>query len=117
MLKIQNGWRADMNERDVYEKTHGHRKISEWTRSHMVGGFALGVAYGIVRGAYRIDSWFRSEQPHDRGKNRWGFHGTPAIELADTVGTHVRDVFPNQVMYRRFLDGYAGSPVADTSPV
>ncbi len=117
MLKIQNGWRAEMNERDVYEQTHGHWKISEWTRGRMVGGFALGIAYGIVRGAYTIDSWFRSEQPHDRGKNRWGFHGTPAIELADTVGTHVRGVFPNQVMYRRFLDGYAGSPIADTSPV
>lgn len=117
MLKIQNGWRADMNEHDVYEKTRGHWIISEWTRGQMVGGFALGIAYGIVRGAYTIESWFRSEQPRDRGKNRWGFHGAPAPDLAHVVGTHVRDVFPNQVMYRRFLEGYAGSPVAAPSRV
>src|SRR5690606_34611019 len=27
MLKIQNGWRADMNEAEIYEKTRGHWKI------------------------------------------------------------------------------------------
>ncbi|KXZ61396.1 hypothetical protein Mlaev_00655 [Microbacterium laevaniformans] len=113
MLKIQNGWRADMNEREVYEKTRGHWKIAPWVREE--AQYALGIAYGIVRGAYRIDSWFPSEMPWDRGKNRWGFVGESAPELADTVGTQVRDVFPNQVMYRRFLSGY-GRPSVDADP-
>lgn len=106
MLKIQRGWQPGMNETEVYEKTRGHWKIAEWVRDRMIGGYALGVAYGVVYGAYRIESWFRSEEPWDVGKNRWGFVGAPADELAHVVGTHVRDAFPNQVMYRRFLDGY-----------
>lgn len=116
MLKIQNGWRADMNEHDIYEKTRGHWKVADWVRDQSPL-YALGIAYGIVRGAYRVDSWFRSEKPWDKGKNRWGFVGESAPELAHVVGTHVRDAFPNQVMYRRFLNGYAGSPEAETSPV
>ncbi|MGF3054949.1 LEM-3-like GIY-YIG domain-containing protein [Microbacterium sp. YY-01] len=71
----------------------------------------------LVRGAYRIDSWFRSQMPWDKGKNRWGFNGEPAEELAHVVGTHMRDAFRNQVMYRRFLNGYEGSVDAAPSPV
>lgn len=108
MLKIQNGWRADMNEAEIYEKTRGHWKIGHEVREH--AQYALGIAYGVVRGAYRIEpgSWFLSTQPWDEGQNRWGFVGADAPEVAHVVGTHVRDVFPNQVMYRRFLDGYGG---------
>lgn len=111
MLKIQNGWRPDMNEQDVYDRTRGHWKIAGWVRDE--AQYALGVAYDIVRGAYRLDSWFPSEMPWDEGKNRWGFVGTPAPELAHLIGTHVRDAFPNQVMYRRYLEGYPGSTVDD----
>lgn len=115
MLKIQNGWRPDMNEQEVYDKTRGHWRIASWARDQ--AQYALGIAYGIVRGAYRIESWFPSEMPWDQGKNRWGFVGEPAAELAETLGTHVRDAFPNQIMYRRFLNGYAGSVDAESSPV
>jgi hypothetical protein len=106
MLKIQSGWRPDMNESEVYEQTRGHWKIATWVRDR--ADYALGIAYGVVRGAYRIEkgSWFPSEMPRDQGQNRWGFTGTVATELAHVVGTHLRDVFPNQVMYRRFLEGY-----------
>lgn len=117
MLKIQNGWRPDMNEHDIYEKTRGHWKIAEWTRRQMVGGYVLGIAYDIVRGVYKVESWFPSEMPWDEGKNRWGFVGEPAPELANIIGTHVRDAFPNQVMYRRFLDGYTGSSDPEVSAV
>lgn len=113
MLKIQNGWRADMNEKEVYDTTRGHWKIAKWVRDRTA--YALGIAYGIVRGAYRVESWFPSEMPWDEGKDRWGFIGEPAPELAHLLGTHVRDAFPNQVMYRRFLDGYPGSPDAGAS--
>ncbi|SFR99865.1 hypothetical protein SAMN04487783_0395 [Agrococcus baldri] len=115
MLKIQRGWRPDMNEQEIYEATRGHWKVAGWVRERTE--FALGVAYGIVRGVYRVESWFPSEMPWDQGKDRWGFVGHPAPELAHVVGTHVRDAFPNQVMYRRFMDGYAGSSDAEPSPV
>ncbi|WP_157674329.1 LEM-3-like GIY-YIG domain-containing protein [Agrococcus carbonis] len=115
MLKIQNGWRPDMSEQETYDKTRGHWKIAGWVRER--AQYALGIAYGVVRGAYRIDSWFPSEMPWDQGKDRWGFEGTRAPELAHVVGTHVRDAFPNQVMYRRFMDGYAGSTNPEASPV
>lgn len=107
MLKIQNGWRSDMNDQEIYDTTRGHWKIAPWVRDR--AQYALGIAYGVVRGAYRVDSWFPSEKEWDRGKNRWGFVGESAPELAHVVGTHVRDAFPNQVMYRRFIHGYAGT--------
>lgn len=106
MLKIQKGWRSDMNELDIYNKTRGHWKVGPGTRTQ--AEYALGIAFGTVRGAYRIDreSWFPSQVPQDAGQGRWGFEGSPAPELGGTLGTHVRDAFPNQVMYRKFLDGY-----------
>ncbi|MCB2411529.1 hypothetical protein LGT39_01530 [Demequina sp. TTPB684] len=107
MVKIQRGWRPDMTEVEVFEQTRGHWRISEHVRRH--AGYCLGVAYGVVRGAYRVDSWFPSQMPWDEGKNRWGFEGGPAEELAYAVGTQVRGAFPNQVMYRQFLAGYPGS--------
>lgn len=111
MLKIQNGWRPDMSEREVYEKTRGYWKIGPGARNG--ARYCLGIAYGVVRGAYRIDpdSWALSEKPSDVGKNRWGFTGESASELHNVVGTHVRDVFPNQVMYRSFMAGYVSAPV------
>lgn len=111
MLKIQNGWRPDISERELYEATRGYWRIGGWVREN--ARYCLGIAYGVVRGVYRIDpdSWALSPQPWDEGKNRWGFTGSSAPEFAHVLGTHVRDVFPNQVMYRQFLGGY--SPVLD----
>ncbi|MFC7432009.1 MULTISPECIES: hypothetical protein [unclassified Agrococcus] len=109
MVKIQDGWRPDWNERQIYEQTRGHWKIARWVRQR--AQYCLGVAHGVVRGAYRIDEWFPSEQPWDQGRDRWGFRGIPADDLAHVVGTEVRDVFPNRVMYRRFIDGYPGAEV------
>lgn len=109
MVKIQRDWRPDMTEAQVFGQTRGHWRISEHVRERTRTGYCLGVAYGVVRGAYRVDSWFRSQMPSDQGKNRWGFEGEPAEELAHVVGTEVRGAFPNQVMYRQFLTGYPGS--------
>lgn len=73
--------------------------------------YALGVAGGIVRGAYRIETW------HPGGDDgRWGFEGVPAPELR-AVGTSVERLAPprgaaNPV--RRYLDGI---PVSDQKPV
>lgn len=110
MVKIQRGWRPDASEDEIFEQTRGHWRISPWVRDR--AQYCLGVAYGIVRGAYRVDSWFPSQMPWDEGRNRWGFEGATAPELAHVVGTQVRDVFGGRVMYRRFLDGYPGAAAA-----
>lgn len=107
MVKIQAGWRPDSTEQQVYDQTRGHWRIAPWVRDR--AQYCLGVAYGIVRGAYRIDDWFPSEMPGDQGQNRWGFNGPSAPELAHVIGTEVRDVFGGRVMYRRYLDGYPGA--------
>lgn len=107
MVKIQSGWRSDSTDQQIFEQTRGHWRIAPWVRDR--AQFCLGVAYGVVRGAYRIDDWFPSEQPWDQGKDRWGFNGAPAAALQRVVGTHVRDVFGGRVMYRRYLDGYPGA--------
>ncbi|MCU1579809.1 MAG: hypothetical protein JWP19_2013 [Rhodoglobus sp.] len=112
MVKIQSGWRPDSTDQQMFEQTRGHWRIAPWVRDR--AQFCLGVAYGVVRGAYRIDDWFPSEQPWDEGKDRWGFNGAPAAALQHVVGTHVRDVFGGRVMYRRYLDGYPGA-LDDTS--
>lgn len=104
MVKIQKGWRSDSTEHEVYDMTRGHWKIGSHIRGR--ARYCLGIAFGIVRGAYAIDDWFPSDQPWDIGKNRWGFVGRPADELAHVLGTEVRDAFPNQVMYRQFMSGY-----------
>lgn len=107
MVKIQAGWRPDFSEHQVFEQTRGHWRIAPWVRER--AKYCLGVAHGVVRGAYRIDDWFPSERPWDQGKDRWGFNGASAPELQHVVGTQVRDVFGGRVMYRRYLDGYPGA--------
>jgi uncharacterized protein len=106
MFKINRAWSPDANERDVYEATRGHWKIGWDSRSR--ARFALGVAFGVVRGAYEIEEWFESEQPEDVG--RWGFVGRPAPEIAHVIGTNIRgiDLDGSQNPYRKFLDGFPG---------
>ena len=113
MVKIQNGWYPDSNEQQIYDQTRGHWKVGPFVRDR--AQYCLGVAYGVVRGAYRIDLWFPSEVPQDQGQSRWGFSGAAAPELEKVVGSQVRDVFGGRVMYRRYLDGYPGAPEEDLS--
>lgn len=108
MFKINRAWAPDANESDVYEATRGHWKIGWTARSR--AKYAIGVAFGVVRGAYEIDEWFESQQPGDVG--RWGFTGRPAPEIAHVVGTNIRgiDLDGSQNPYRKFLDGFPGAP-------
>lgn len=108
MVKMQRWWRPDSTAADIYRYTRGNWKIGPGVRAQSPL-FCLGVAYGVVRGAYRVESWHPSPEPWDQGKDRWGFEGPPAAELADVVGTEVRDVFGGRVMYRKFLTGYPGA--------
>lgn len=102
MLKVQNYWRSGMTNDQIRHITEGNWRIGSATRDN--AQLAVAVAYGVVRGVFRItpDSWY--QKPAEPG--RWGFESVPATEYDSLLGTHVRDVFPNQVMYRTFLGGY-----------
>lgn len=74
---INRLWDQDPDITKVYGYTKGHWRIGEHARDKAV--YALGVAHGVVLGAYRIDRWFESPNPHE--ERRWGFEGTHTPEL------------------------------------
>ena len=88
-VKINRAYAPTHGPGEIYEATRGHWKLS--ARGRHAVTYAAGVAFGVVRGVYRIDEWFPSELPGEEG--RWGFHGEPSPELAHIVGTHVRHLF------------------------
>ena len=71
-------WAGKWTDQQVYEATRCSWVVGAKVRELAV--YALGVQHGVVRGAYRIDSWYP-----DRPR-RWCFEGTPAPELG-AVGT------------------------------
>jgi hypothetical protein len=87
VLIINRAWRPDMNPEEIYQATRGHWIVS--LRTRQLVKYAFGVAYGLIRGVYRVDSWFASPQPDEEGK--WGFAGTTDSEMtARFLGTSVR---------------------------
>lgn len=100
MFVINRAWTPDADAQATYDATRMYWRVGTDTRARAV--FALGIAGGIVRGAYRIREW------HEGGdEGRWGFEGVPAPELG-VVGTSVERLAPprgaaNPV--RRYLDG------------
>lgn len=103
---INKAWSPGSDTQATYDATRGYWKVGARTRDRAT--YALGVAGGIVRGAYRIHEWHQSED-----KSRWGFTGVPAPEL-HAVGTSVERLAPprgaaNPV--RLYLDGI---PASDT---
>ncbi len=103
LFVINKSWRPDMGEDDVYFYTRGHWIVSAEARTK--ARYAFGVAHGIIRGAYKIDSWFPSEQKGE--ERRWGFHGEPAPEMAHFIGTSVRrfNLEGKQNAYSKYLFG------------
>lgn len=89
---INRAWRADMGEGDIYEATRGHWRIGARNRRETT--YAMGVAFGVVRGVYRIESWFPSQQEGEDG--RWGFVGQHAPEMRHFLGTSVRHLVPER---------------------
>lgn len=68
--------------------------------------YALGVSHGVVRGAYRIDSW------RQVGERRWCFDGRSAPEL-DVVGKSITRLKAGQGAsnpVRLFLNGIPAPP-------
>jgi len=113
IFKINRGWRPDSSPQEIYNATRGHWKIGADGRER--AHYALGVAHGVIRGAYRIDSWFKSELPGD--VDRWGFDGLPAPELTHIMGTNVRrlQLDGSQNPYRKYLSGFPGAdPISTT---
>jgi hypothetical protein len=103
LFVINKSWRRDMGEDDIYFYTRGHWLVGADARAK--AKYAFGIAHGIVRGVYRIDSWFPSEQKGE--ERRWGFHGSPAPEMAHFIGTSVRrfNLEGKQNPYSKHLSG------------
>jgi hypothetical protein len=93
MFIINRAWRADMSPDEIFQATRGHWRIGAASRSRV--STAMGVAYGVVRGVYRIESWYPSSKPGEDG--RFGFEGHEDRELAGRfLGTSVRHLVPER---------------------
>lgn len=98
---INNTWKITDTEESIYNATRAAWKMSDGVRERAV--YALGVARGVVRGAYRIDDWY--EDPNQTG--RWIFRGVPAPEL-NAIDKSVARLKPpqgQQTAVRPYLDG------------
>lgn len=103
LFVINKSWSRDMGEDEVYFYTRGHWLVGEEARAK--ARYAFGVAHGIIRGVYEIESWFPSEQKGE--ERRWGFHGSHAPEMAHFIGTSVRrfNLEGKQNPYSKHLSG------------
>jgi len=113
MVVINRAWHEGDDDAAVFEATRGNWRIGQVSRARAI--YVLGIAGGIVRGAYRVDSWHPSTLPDE--EKRWGFNGVPAVELG-VVGTSVKRLAPprgasNPV--RLFLDGVPEAASVDVS--
>lgn len=89
---INRAWRSDMTPDEIYEVTRGHWRIGKQSREAVT--YAMGAAFGVVRGVYRIESWFPSTLPGEEA--RWGFTGVHAPEMDAFLGTSVRSMVPER---------------------
>lgn len=84
---INHTWKHNsVSEDAVYNATRHAWKIGKDARDRAT--YALGVAHGVVRGAYRIDRWKQVGE-------RWEFEGVPAPEL-DAIDKSVARLKPAQ---------------------
>ncbi len=104
---VNRAWRLDLSADEVYQVTSGHWRVSR--RAREKARYAFGVAFGLVRGVYRVESWFPSPLPGE--DRRWGFVGSPAPEMAHFLGTSVRHLVSEHAQnpVRLCLDGLPGS--------
>jgi hypothetical protein len=89
---INRAWRRDMNDEAVYAITRGNWRIGANARSK--ARYAFGVAFGVVRGVYRISGWEPATKPGDEG--RWTFSGERADEMIAFEGASVRHLVPER---------------------
>jgi hypothetical protein len=106
LFSINRSWRRDLTEKEIYLYTRGHWIVGNDARAKAI--YAFGVAHGIIRGVYKIESWFPSKRRGE--KNKWGFNGDHAIEMEHFLGTSVRRLKGpgNQNPYGKYLSGIPG---------
>ena len=96
VLRIGKKWRPNMDQDEVYDTVRGWWVMGPKREKCE---YAIAVAHGIVRGAFRIDAWqARSGSDSTRKvdaseKPKWGFDGAPAPELQNLLGQDVSDMF------------------------
>ncbi len=121
LLRISQEWYPGIDEDQLYDVTHGWWVMGPKRER---AEYALAVAGGRVRGAFRILCWrSRAAQGPDgapNGKLRWGFDGEPTDELAHLIGLDVRPLFPpgaaNPVRYVN-CDGAPGPRTLEVAVV
>lgn len=111
-FKVNRFWKPDSSPEEIYGMTHGHWHVGPESRER--AKYALSVAFGVVRAAYKIDSWYPCMIEGE--EKRWGFIGTVADELEHVVGTNIRalQIDGSQNPYRKFLDGFPGAAAFDS---
>lgn len=108
LVSLNQQWRPDMSEDELYEITHGW-----WTANgprRDAAQYVFGVHNGVVRTIYRPTSW-RRRRPGDRdwehdtpGKERWGFTGESSPEMAQYLRTSVSRFLTSNQWSHRYAD-------------
>ncbi len=116
LVSLNQLWRPDMTEDELFEITHGWWKASG-ARRHAVQ-YVFGVHNGVVRTVYRPTAW-RRRSTGDRGweddvpgKERWGFDGESAPEMAQYMRTSVSRLLTT----KQWSHLYAGPEPAVPAP-
>lgn len=116
MFVIAKNFTLDSTDDELYEMTRGNWVIGSKSRED--ARFAMGIAGGIVRSAFKIEAWDNSSGRYapdtSKGlKNRSYFTGHRTPESDDWIGSSVKHLAPPQGAanpVRLFLEGVA-SPV------
>jgi hypothetical protein len=94
-FKVNQRWRPDQNEDELYENTKNRWRIG---KRREAADYALAVSFGIIREVYRIDKTFgengwESFQINREGRplkvKRWGFEGWPESSMQHYVNRTV----------------------------
>lgn len=114
MFVISKTYREDESQAQLYDATRGNWRISEGSRTR--AEIALGIADGVVRTAYEIDSWGKADDETSLGEaggasNRFYFEGHETDETRSLLNSSVRHLAPGKGAanpVRLFLDGVSG---------
>jgi hypothetical protein len=118
LVSLNRLWRQDITEAELFEITRGWWKARGRRRDAVQ--YVLGVHNGVVRSVYKPVKW-RKRAPGDRdfehdvsGKERWGFEGEPAPEMAPFLRTSVSRF----ITTKQWSHLYAGPerPAGSTAP-
>ena len=102
LIRISREWHAGLTEEQLYERVRRYWKIQP-ERREAPPVLAFGLADGVIRAVYRIDSWERFDMAHERKSAdrvdqsphqpgvRVGFVGRPAVEFQNFVGCVLAD--------------------------